>query len=104
MIFSWIIKKISQFLDHRRYVKKLKQLNIHINTMDTEDLSNILCTIKESYSSFIDTVPQKYFNDNYDQIVTVDHYVEQEASHRRSKRKPSKSVGQKRYYRYRRYY
>lgn len=102
-ILSWIFEKIKQYLDYRNYVKKLNKLAIPINTIDVDYLSINLSAIDKSYHLLTNTHAQIYFINNHDNIKSIDYYVSQEASHRRSKRKP-KIGGVKRYSRYRRYY
>lgn len=76
------IKKISEFLETKKYKAKLKKIAPHIKSINTEELSAKLLSTKESYSELIDQIQQRYGTAD-EQWTDIRRYQEEEALYTR---------------------
>jgi hypothetical protein len=101
IIISWIIKKVGEFLEERKYKIKLDKLTPKIGGIDKNELVSKLSDLKETYSSLKDLLDRNYNIRNEDgQAKSIYEYVKEEANYRRKKRKPRKRTSGRKYRRY----
>jgi len=98
---GWLIKEVGKFLETRRYKAKLKKITPQIDSINIEELSSKLLTIKQSYLSLIELLQRKYkIREKKEHVKTIHQYVQEEADYRRSKRKPAKRTYRRKRRRY----
>lgn len=83
-LILWIVAKIQDLLETRRYEIKLNNLAPQLRLINISKLHSNLSKAKESYSKLCQN---RYLIDNEsEQEKTISQYVQEDASYRRNKR------------------
>lgn len=99
-----LVKGIKHLIEERRYKRKLLDLAPKVEIIDVEELSLQLNSSEKEYLCLIKRLQSNYnFIGNYEEVKTIERYVQAEASYRRSKRKPRTKNYRRRYRTYGRY-
>ena len=98
---AWLINKVGEYRETRRYMAKLKKMAPQLDMIDVEELTTKVIAIKESYSCTLKQLQNQYsISDEDEDDKNIYKYIQNEANYRRSKRKPPTKA----YRRYRRRY
>ncbi len=104
VLIGVLAKGIKQFIEERRYKRKLLELAPQIETIDVEELSLQLNNNEKEYLCLIKLLQSNYkFIGNCEEPKTIESFVQAEANYRRSKRKPRTKNYRRRYRTYERY-
>ncbi len=91
---GWLFEVIPQFIDHLRYVQKLKKLEPQLQNIDLDYLSKTTNELKDDYQPLLALLMAKHkFSVAPDNVKTLHDYVREEAEYRRSKRKRPARTG-----------
>ena len=97
-ILVWFLREVVKFLETQKYKAKLKKLSPQINSIDIHELSSRLSVIKQSNISSTKLIKRKYrIREKTEQAKTIEQYIQEEATYRRSRRKKPKKAHHRRY-------
>jgi hypothetical protein len=100
-ILVWFLREAVKFLETQKYKAKLKKLSPQIDSINIHELSSRISAIKQSYVSSNKLIERKYgIREKTEQARTIEQYIQEEATYRRSKRKKPKKTHHRRYRRY----
>lgn len=104
-VIVWFVGVIGKFLETRKYKKKLRKLTPQLAAINMEELFSKLSDVKESYSTLMELLQERYkLSGEDEQVKTIEQYVQEEANYRRSKRRKPLKSHRRKYGRRRRWY
>ena len=100
-ILVWFLREVVKFLETQKYKAKLKKLSPQIDSINIHEFSSRLSAIKQSYVASNKLIERKYgIREKIEQVKTIEQYIQEEATYRRSRRKKPKKTYHRRYRRY----